>query len=197
MSRWRMRGQRLRYTALAAGLAGVPGIVMGAYVLLPSVTSSATVTGVVQSDAVDDALMSRGHVGPDTREYMKFHVSGVPAGATVQRADLVLPRWQSGAVSADSIPADAWTEPGLSRVAAGSPHSAPSAGGPAVVDVTRLVRGNGTVNLAVASTSPTSQLNLVSGATASSLRVVWKSVHVRHTRTGSDPTSGPTASGAP
>src|SRR3954454_22523524 len=162
MSRWRLREQRLRYTALAVGLAGVPGVVMGAHALLSSATSSAAVTGVVQADAVDDALLSSGRVGPDTREYLKFQLSGVPNGATVLRADLVLPRWKSSALSADRIPAGAWTEPGLSRVAAVSSQSVSSTAMPAVVDVTRLVRGNGTVNLAVTPTSTTSQQNLVS-----------------------------------
>ncbi|MFL6238683.1 MAG: hypothetical protein ACJ735_04205 [Actinomycetes bacterium] len=192
-----------RIAAALAAVAGVPMLVAGGAAGIVHGFSS---SGTVRVSAVDDAyVLAPG--GDQARAYLKFQLSGIPAGADIASADLILH-------GAEPLPADlrvngvrslSWrgmwldgrtapqpTAPAVTANLAGSSNSA-------VVDVTSLVHRAGAVGMTVS--APGGALHLVphaTGAAAAQLRVTWRRSHGRSTTPSAPaPDDGGLAEGAP
>jgi hypothetical protein len=115
----------------------------------------------------DTKLVNDNTAGRVHRSYLRFNVSGIPAGATVNSASLRMTATKASSATADvKVVTGAWTETGLTFanapayntavVASGSPS--PIAAGPVTFDVSSVVKGNGTFDFVLTQAQATQTL---------------------------------------
>ncbi len=105
----------------------------------------------------------RADASPDLRSYLRFTLTGINGPVTSAQLRLTANANHSTGFRAHGVADNGWTEPGVTYANAPPFDPAPTAssgpltaGSTATVDVTPLVTGNGTVSLALTTTSSTS-----------------------------------------
>jgi hypothetical protein len=177
----------MRRTAAGA----VMGIgLLGAWAGATALPSSIRLTGTVRATGVLAASSVPASPRPAGRLEVKFHVAGIPSGASVVQADLTVTGWR-GLPSVRVSAAPRTSQPAATTTAhAGSP----------AVDVTSLVHGNGPLNLSLAAaggTAGAAAVTSASGSVSPTLRITWRLSHPRTVAVVNPPDNGATAIGAP
>src|SRR3954469_14675853 len=133
------RARKLKLRHAAAGvvaLAGLPLAMAGAATVSADQPTTGTVSVVASS-------LSASNTAGNTRLFMNFDIPGVPAGATIRHAELVVS-------AAQSLPSSLQVEDGALTTASAVTSHVRTGSRSAVIDVTRLVKRSGRVSLSLA-----------------------------------------------